>query len=59
MTGHVDLRALVAGVLFVVAGVVFGLEQLGVITLSAGIVWPLLVVGLGLAMVAGAVRQAR
>ena len=41
-----------AGAFFALAGVVFLLERIGLIALSAGTLWPLLLVGLGLAVVA-------
>jgi hypothetical protein len=41
-----------AGAFFVLAGVVFLLEQLAIIELGAGVLFPLLLIGLGLAVVA-------
>ena len=41
-----------AGAFFALAGVLFLLERLDVVQLSAGVLWPLLVIGLGLAVVA-------
>lgn len=41
-----------AGAFFALAGVLFLLERMGLIALSAGTLWPLLLIGLGLAVVA-------
>lgn len=55
--GRVNMTSLVSGVLFVALGVLFLLDRLGVIALSAGFVWPLLLIGLGVAVLAGGRRH--
>lgn len=57
MTGRrngVDRGAIGAGVFFVLAGVLFLLDQLDVLTLRASYLWPALLIGLGVAVLAGA-----
>ena len=49
----------IAGVLFVVLGVVFLLDALDVWDVEAGVVLPVIVIGLGLALLAGALRGSR
>lgn len=49
-----DRGALGAGVFFVLAGVLFLLDQLDVLTLRASYLWPVLLIGLGVAVLAGA-----
>ncbi len=41
-----------AGTFFTLAGIVFLLERLDIVQLSAAVLWPLLLIGLGLAVVA-------
>jgi len=41
-----------AGAFFTIAGIVFLLEQLDVVRLDAGVLWPLLLIGLGVAVAA-------
>ena len=52
-----DAGGLVAGVLFVVLGVLFLLDELDVWELDAALVWPLVLIGLGLAIGLGALRR--
>ena len=54
--GRLDPVAAGAGVLFVVLGVVFLLDALDVWDTEAAVVLPVLVIGLGLALLAGALR---
>jgi hypothetical protein len=53
MTRQPDRGALIAGALFIVAGVAFLLESLDVVSLSAGVVWPAVIIGFGLAIAFG------
>ena len=46
-------RALVAGLLFVILGIVFLLEALEVYELAPATLWPLLLVALGIGIMAG------
>ena len=48
-----DRRALVAGLLFVVLGIVFLLEAVEVYELAPATLWPLLLVTLGIGIMAG------
>ncbi len=48
-----DTGGIVAGVLFVVAGVLFLLDELDVWTIRLSYVLPLLLIGLGLALLIG------
>jgi len=51
--------ALAAGLLFVVLGVVFLLEQLNVFDLRAVYVWPVVLIVLGVAILASGVAASR
>lgn len=46
-------RALVSGFIFIVLGVVFLLESLEVFTLAPSTLWPVLLISLGFAVLAG------
>lgn len=48
-----DRGAIVIGVLFIGAGVVFLLEALEVVTLRPGVLWPIVVIGFGLSIAFG------
>ena len=52
-----DSGALGFGIFFVLAGVVFLLETFGVIELRAAVLWPLLLIALGLALLVAAARR--
>ena len=58
MTGRLDPTALVIGLLFVALGVGFLLDSLDVWELRAAVVISLLVIGLGVAVVAGQLARA-
>jgi hypothetical protein len=52
-------ETLIAGLTFVLVGVLFALDRLGAWDLDVAIVWPVLLIGLGLAVLARvAVRNA-
>lgn len=51
--------ALVAGLIFVVLGVVFLLEQLDVFELRAAYVWPLVLIAVGVAVLLGGLASLR
>ncbi len=53
MSRTLDRGALITGILFIVAGVAFLLESLDVIELSPGVIWPVLVIGFGIAIAFG------
>jgi hypothetical protein len=55
--GRFDSGALGFGIFFVVVGVVFLLERLGVLEVRAAVVWPLLLIVLGLALLVAARRR--
>jgi hypothetical protein len=48
-----DRGAIVIGVLFIGAGVMFLLEALDVLTLRPGVLWPIVVIGFGLGVAFG------
>lgn len=50
-------RALISGVLFTILGLVFLLEALEVFELAPATLWPLLLVALGIAVLAGTGRD--
>jgi hypothetical protein len=52
-----DAGALGFGITFVVVGVVFLLERLGVLEVRAAVVWPILLIVLGLALLVAARRR--
>lgn len=52
-----NLTSLVSGVVFVALGVVFLLDRLGIVTLAAELVLPVLLIGLGTAVLLGARRR--
>jgi hypothetical protein len=52
-----DSGALGFGIFFVVAGVVFLLERLGVLELRAAVLWPLVLIALGVALLLAAARR--
>jgi hypothetical protein len=59
-----DLRgynrtALIAGLIFVVLGVVFLLEQLDVFDLRAAYVWPIVLIAVGVAVLLGGLSSLR
>lgn len=47
--------SLVAGVFFIVMGVVFLLDELDVIDVDPTVLWPAILIGVGIALIAGAV----
>lgn len=49
--------ALIAGVLYVVIGIVFLLDSLDVVDVRAAVVLPLLIIGLGLAVLWGGLSR--
>jgi uncharacterized membrane protein YfcA len=51
--------SLIAGIFFIIMGVVFLLDQLDVIDLRPGLAWPLLLIGFGVGVLAGAVGHSR
>jgi hypothetical protein len=53
-----DSGALGFGIFFIVVGVVFLLERLGLFEVRAAVVWPLLLIVLGLAVLVAARRRA-
>jgi hypothetical protein len=53
-----DSGALGFGIFFIVVGVVFLLERLGVFEIRAAVVWPLLLIVLGIALLVAARRRA-
>jgi hypothetical protein len=52
-----DTGALGFGIFFIVAGVVFLLDRLGVLELRAAVLWPLLLIALGLALLVASRRR--
>jgi cell wall-active antibiotic response 4TMS protein YvqF len=52
-----DAGALGFGIFFIVVGVVFLLERLGVFELRAAVLWPVLLIALGVALLIAARRR--
>lgn len=54
-----DLNAtsLIAGIVFIVLGVLFLLQRLGVLALSGRYVWPIVLVAVGVAIILGGGRH--
>ena len=52
-----NMGSIVAGLVFITLGVLFLFDRLGTIELSAEYVWALLLIGLGLALIAGGRRR--
>lgn len=52
-----DRGAIVIGLLFIGAGVMFLLEALDVVTLRPGVLWPVVVIGFGLGVAFGGRTQ--
>jgi hypothetical protein len=52
-----DSGALGFGIFFIVAGAVFLLERLGVLEIRAAVLWPLLLIALGVALLVAAWRR--
>lgn len=52
-----DAGALGFGIFFIVAGLLFLLERLGVLEIRAAVLWPLLLIALGLALLLAARRR--
>jgi len=59
MEARYNRSALVAGLVFVVLGVVFLLEQLDVFYLRPGYMWPVVVIASGAAILASGIRSSR
>jgi hypothetical protein len=54
-----DTGALGFGIFFIVAGLVFLFERLGVLELRAAVLWPLLLIALGLALLVAGRRRSQ
>ncbi len=52
-----DATGVGLGLFFIAAGVVFLLDRLDVLTLRFGTVWPILLIGVGIAVLAGSFRK--
>lgn len=52
-----NVTSLVAGIVFIVLGVLFLLDRLGVLTLSGQYVWPIVLVAIGIAIIFGGERR--
>ena len=53
---NLNMTSLIAGVVFIVLGVLFLLEHLGVLVLSGRYVWPIVLVAVGVAIIFGGGR---
>jgi uncharacterized membrane protein len=51
-----NLTSLIAGIVFIVLGVLFLLERLGIVALSGRYVWPVVLVAIGVAIIFGGGR---
>lgn len=56
---RVDLSSVVMGLLFIGLGTAFLLDRLEVVTLDFAVVWPVVLIGLGLSVLMGAARRTR
>jgi uncharacterized membrane protein len=54
-----NITSLIAGVVFIVLGVLFLLERLNVLVVSSQYVWPIVLVALGIAIIVGGERRHR
>jgi len=54
-----NVSSLLAGIVFIVLGVLFLLDRLGVFALSGNYVWPIVLVAVGVAVIVGGGRRAR
>lgn len=59
MPPDVNKTSLIAGIVFIIFGVLFLLERLGAIDVSARYIVPILLVALGVALVVGATPKRR
>lgn len=50
---RIDRGAIVIGLLFVGAGILFLLEALDVFAISPGVLWPILIIGFGVGVALG------
>lgn len=55
--GDLDRTSIVAGIVFIVLGMLFLLERAGVLDVQPAYVWPLLLIGLGVAVLLGGRRE--
>lgn len=56
---RIDLSSVVMGLLFIGLGTAFLLDRLDIVTLDFAVVWPVVLIGLGLSVLVGATRRAR
>ena len=52
-----NTTSLIAGIVFIVLGVLFLLDRLGVLALSGRYVWPVVLVAIGVAIMVGSGRR--
>jgi len=52
-----NISSLLAGIVFIVLGVLFLLDRLGVLALSGHYVWPIVLVAIGVAVITGGGRR--
>jgi len=52
-----NFSSLLAGIVFIVLGVLFLLDRLGVLALSGNYVWPIVLVAVGIAIITGGGRR--
>ncbi len=55
----VNLGSLIAGMVFIILGVLFLLDNLGVFEVSFAVVWPIVLIGIGLALLLGGLGRRR
>lgn len=56
---EVNITSVVAGILFIVLGLLFLLERAGVLEVRAAYVWPLVLISLGVGILLGGSRRGR
>ena len=54
-----NLGSLIAGMVFIILGVLFLLDNLGVFEVSFAVVWPIVLIGIGLALLLGGLGRRR
>jgi uncharacterized membrane protein len=52
-----NLTALISGIVFIILGTLFLFDRLGVLVLSSRYVWPIVLVAVGIAVIAGSGRR--
>ena len=54
-----NMGSLIAGLVFIILGVLFLLDNLGVFEVSFAVIWPIVLIGVGLALLLGGLGRRR